>query len=370
MKVLHLQGEPREIGRQHGEQGKKEILKSLDTYERLFYGYQNIDWKTVRERAKIHLPTIEAFDKSLLDEMQGVADGAGLELEDVLALNARSEIALTGDAHTSFSDGCTSIGVSPPLTSDTIIGENWDWKGAQKDSLLLLQIKQENKPNIMMITEGGIIGKIGLNDHSLGVCLNALITDKKTDALPIHLGLRSILDATSLHEAMANIQNGQMASAANFLIGYSEGKHAGMALHVEVSPFGMAITNDDASCGVHTNHICAPTIQKNITDNNNTRYSDSEIRKRRAEQLIEMARQDGREINEQTFQTWLGDTFNAPNAINHYVNPRVPEHRRIETVFSIVMNLTEQNLYVCDGMPAHQPYQKYTFSNKGLINNG
>ncbi|SFE86649.1 C45 family autoproteolytic acyltransferase/hydolase [Alteribacillus iranensis] len=368
MKKLNLRGSASEIGRQHGEQGKDEIHVSLSTYERLFYDYQGIDWNTVKERAKIHIRAIESFDESLLEEMQGVADGAGLVFEDILALNARSEIALTGNAHTSFSDGCTSFSTCSPLTEDTIIGQNWDWKGTQKDSLLMLNIEREDRPNILMITEGGIIGKIGCNENALGVGLNALHSTKKTDGVPIHLGLRSILDSSSLHEAMGKIQEGQMASAANFMIGYSEGKHRGLAFHVEVSPFGIAITNEEASHGVHTNHICSQEIQMKVGEGNNLRYSDSEIRKRRAEQLIQQAITNQTKITDETFREWLRDTFNAPNSINHYVNEQAPVHRRMETVFGIVMNLTTNDIYVCDGMPAHQPFEKFSVSTGGKEN--
>ncbi|MFM1653440.1 C45 family autoproteolytic acyltransferase/hydrolase [Brevibacillus sp. B_LB10_24] len=360
MKILHLQGDAKEIGRQHGEQGKDEIIKNLEIYERLFYGFQGINWRTARERAKVHLPAIEAFDAALLEEMQGVAEGAGIDLEDVLALNARSELALAGDAPIVFPDGCTSIGTASPLTSDTIIGQNWDWKAELKESLLMVKIKREKKPDIFMVTEGGIIGKIGCNEHSLGVCLNALMTDKKTSGVPIHLGLRSILDSSSLHEAMAKVQEGQMASSANFLIGYSEGKHKGMALHVEVSPFGIGISNEDACYGVHTNHICTQDILMHVADQNLLRFRDSVIRKRRAEQMIENAIQEKSEIDEFAFQRWLGDTFNAPKSINRYINNQAPEHLQTETVFSIVMNLTSKDIYVCDGMPAHESYQKYS----------
>ncbi|MFZ4451694.1 C45 family autoproteolytic acyltransferase/hydolase [Salibacterium aidingense] len=360
MKKLSLHGSAQEIGRVHGEQGKQEILQSMETYERLFHDFQGIDWKEVKERAKIHLRAIEIFDFSLLEEIQGIAEGSGLDFEDILALNARSEIALTGDAHNTFSDGCTGITTCSPLTADTLIGQNWDWKQEQEKSLLMLDIAREDKPNILMVTEGGIIGKTGFNENGVGVGLNALHSKKKTNGVPIHLGLRSILDAGSLHEAMANIQEGQMASAANFMIGYSEARHQGLAFHVEVSPFGIAITNNELSYGVHTNHFCSPEVEQNVIEGNELRYSDSEIRKRRAEQLVTQAVKDGKDINVEMFQEWLSDTFNSPNSINHFINERAPLHRRMQTVFSIIINLTEHAMYVADGMPIYEPYEKYS----------
>ncbi|HET7616022.1 MAG TPA: C45 family peptidase, partial [Bacillales bacterium] len=223
IKRLTLRGSAREIGREHGHEGKEEVFQSLETYEKLFHGYQHISWKEAKERALAHMKAIEAYDAQMLEEMEGVAEGAGVDFEDILALNARSEIALAGYEGSAFSDGCTAIGVMPPLTSDTIIGQNWDWKGMQKKSLLLLNIQNGIGPEITMVTEGGIIGKIGCNSAGVGVCFNALITDKKSEDVPIHLGLRAVLNSHSLTEAVSKIKDGQMASAASFLIGSDDG---------------------------------------------------------------------------------------------------------------------------------------------------
>lgn len=142
MKRLELKGTPREIGEMHGREGAKEVQISLETYEKLFYGYHKITWKEARERALVHLKAIEAYDPQLVEEMEGVALGAGVDFEDILTLNARSEIALTGRKDIPYTDGCTAIAVTPPTSKDTIIGQNWDWMGSQINSLLLLNIRQ------------------------------------------------------------------------------------------------------------------------------------------------------------------------------------------------------------------------------------
>lgn len=273
--------------------------------------------------------------------MHGVAKGAGVDFEDILALNARSEIALTGNESTSFADGCTSIGTASPLTVDTIIEENWDWKEEQKENLLLLKIEREDKPNIMMDTEAGIIGKIGFNNHGVGVCLNALMTNKKTDGVSIHLGLRGVLDSISIQEAIKKVHNGQIASTANFLIGCSQGEHKGMILQTEVSPFGIAYINEINSYGIHTNHICSAELKQHLEDQNILRYSDSMIRLRRAEQMVEKSIYDKEEITIETYKRWFADDFNKPGSINRYLNKTAPRHQQTITVFSVVMNLTK-----------------------------
>lgn len=342
IKKLTLQGSAKEIGYIHGSDGKHQVIQSLETYEKLFHGYRQISWSEAKERGLEHLNAIEVYAPEMVEEMQGIADGAGVEFEDILALNARSEIALTGYRGQAFSDGCTAISLTSPITRDTIIGQNWDWKGTQKESLLLLQIESENNPDITMITEGGMIGKIGFNSAGVGVCFNALHTDKKSNEVPIHLGLRAVLNSNSLTEAVARIKDGQMACAASFIVGYDDGKGHGLAVNAEVSPFGMDFVGANDGKLVHTNHICSDILKQNLTDLNEFKYDDSMLRKLRAEQLINSSIKSGQPLNEQTFQIWLSDTFNAPNSINHFENEHAPEHRRMETVFSIVINLSKR----------------------------
>ncbi|MFD1705983.1 C45 family autoproteolytic acyltransferase/hydrolase [Siminovitchia sediminis] len=355
---LDLEGTPREIGEKHGREGKEQIQVSLESYEKLFYGFHQISWKEARDRALDHLKAIEDYDNELIEEMEGVAKGAGVDFEDILTLNSRSEIALTGRKDRMFSDGCTSIAVSAPSSSETIIGQNWDWRGSQIASLLLLRIKQKGKPDITMVTEGGIIGKIGCNSAGIAVCLNALITDKKSNHVPIHLGLRAVLNSDSLHEALSKVDGGQMASAANFLIASHEGEGRALAANVEVSPFGIDVMAEPNGVVVHSNHILSSKLPERLTDLNEFKNVDSLIRKLRAEQLVHTALANGEMINENSFKKWFTDTFNYPNSINHFRNPNVPEHRRNETVFSIIMNLSKKRILFCTGNPVLDGYQE------------
>ncbi|MBD8006326.1 C45 family autoproteolytic acyltransferase/hydolase [Bacillus norwichensis] len=349
IKTLHLQGSAKEVGVCHGSQGKQEVMNSLKTYERLFYVAKNMSWKEAREQALLHLNAIEKYDLQMIEEMEGIAKGAGVEFEDILALNARSEIALTNQGEV-FSDGCTSMAVASPTIKDTIIGQTWDWTSSQKDSLLLLDIQAESKPRITMVTEGGIIGKIGFNSAGVGLCLNALITDKRTNEIPLHLGLRAVLNSYSQAEAMSKISNGQIAASGNFLIGYDDGNGNGMVVNAEVSPFGIDYVGGEDGWLTHTNHICSNVIKQYVNDMNEVRFEDSIIRKKRADQLIKASIAAKEPINEQTFERWLSDTFNKPSSIHHFENENAPEYRKVETVFSIIMNLSKRKALLRIGL--------------------
>lgn len=354
IKKLKLQGTYKEIGEKHGLEGKKEVHKSLETYETLFYEYSQIRWHEAREIALKHVKAISKYDPDLIEEMEGVAIGAGVDFEDILALNARSEIALSGK-YTKFADGCTAIGVMPPVSSSIIIGQNWDWKSSQAESLLFLEIDQPEKPSIKMVTEGGIIGKIGFNSSGIGVCLNALLTDKKSDQIPIHLGLRSVLNSFTHSEAIIKIDKGLMASTANFLIGSAD-SHNGLVINAEVSPIGISIEENKNGYVVHTNHICSRFIQSYLIDKNDRIQEDSMVRMKRAKQLVELEIKKNRKIVERRFKEWFSDRYNYPDSINSYINEKALPHRRMETVFSIIMNLSTRKMLLCIGKPSEGVY--------------
>ena len=86
------------------------------------------------------------------------------------------------------------------------LAQNWDWMPAQKRNLIVLSIPSQSHapsvPAIKMVTEAGIIGKIGLNSSGVGVCLNAIkIKGMDPTKLPCHLGLRMVLESPSRAEA-------------------------------------------------------------------------------------------------------------------------------------------------------------------------
>ena len=94
----------------------------------MFQNTSKLAWKDVREVATEFQPTLQSLTPHLFTEMEGIAEGAGLDVLDIIALNCRSEIALGR-----FSDGCTTL----------------SWKKSET----MVSIEQAGKPTIYMIAE-------------------------------------------------------------------------------------------------------------------------------------------------------------------------------------------------------------------------
>ena len=86
----------------------------------MFIRSAKLTWPEVRLEAVKFLPTLQQPEwMPLVEEMRGVADGASLDFEDILALNVRTEIA-----YGMFSDGCTAF--SWKVGEKSFIAQNWD----------------------------------------------------------------------------------------------------------------------------------------------------------------------------------------------------------------------------------------------------
>jgi isopenicillin-N N-acyltransferase-like protein len=337
-----------ERGVQHGTAAREQIAVSIETYRRLFRDFTRIDWPEAKALGEAYGSAIAAFDEQLLEEIRGVAAGSGFDTAEILALNARSEIGLGPR----MLDGCTSFAVFGSATVDgrTILCQNWDWRASQHDAFVALIVRRPGKPTITMLTEAGIIGKIGFNEHGLGVCLNALFTDEvRGDGTPLHVVLRGILESRNLGDAVKTVARASIASAANFLVA----QHGVGALDIEAAPSRMDVLLPENDALVHTNHLLSHRLTA-VNDLAANVLPDSYPRLARARQLL--ALQHGG-VDAEAMQAILCDHANEPDSIcRHEDEIGDPEGKRLQSVFSVVMDLGEQRISVTDGPPCSAPY--------------
>src|ERR1700683_1219882 len=174
---LTLKGEPHDIGYQHGVRLASAIADNVEVYFSLFKHYAGLDRQAVLSRASDFVRIIGAFDEDLITEIRGIAEGSGKSLEEIVALNSRTEIMFKEGARLLHGE-CTSMAVTPEasLSQHTLIAQNWDWMPRIQGNCVLLDLEQRGKPRVLTFAEAGFVGKIGMNDAGLGLCCNLLVT--------------------------------------------------------------------------------------------------------------------------------------------------------------------------------------------------
>src|SRR5579872_4438948 len=91
---IEISGGPQERGRQYGEGAREQIRRSMAFYRDAYASASKLSWDEIRERAPRWVPIIENYLPGISEEVRGIAEGAGVSFEDILALNARAELTV------------------------------------------------------------------------------------------------------------------------------------------------------------------------------------------------------------------------------------------------------------------------------------
>ena len=354
--IYKAEGTPYEIGLSHGRQAKAHVQVTIDTYSKLFKAMSDIDWPDAKKMARAFIEPIRSYNPDYLEEIRGIADGAELEFEEILALNVRSELAFQG--RVPISDGCTSMGITQDRSSTghALLGQSWDWRRSLIDALIILDIRQQgDKPDIIMITEAGIIGKFGFNSAGVGICLNAMASNAVPTGLPLHIAMRGVLDSMSLSEAIGNATRMQLGCCANFMLASEDGEI--LDIELDGSDFDVLYPKDGIL--VHTNHFLSPRLPRPpYIDTMKYKFPDTFIRLERAGKLL---RCTGERVNVMDMERVFADHADFPAGICHHADPRITEGKRMETVFSFIMDIRRKEIHICPGLACETAYETYKF---------
>ncbi|MBM3220086.1 MAG: acyl-CoA--6-aminopenicillanic acid acyltransferase [Candidatus Rokubacteria bacterium] len=177
--LIEMSGPPRERGRQYGRQASARIALGVEHYATQL-AKMSCDWPTIRGLVQDCLPRIEAFEPAYVEEMRGIAEGAGLDFEAIVLLNARTEILKLGSgaggrlsarAPAPSDDACTGVVALPEATPSRrlIHAQNWDWKVECAETAVVLSIRRDDGPDLLTFTEAGGLARSGLNAAGIAI---------------------------------------------------------------------------------------------------------------------------------------------------------------------------------------------------------
>ena len=278
-KEITVCGTPYERGKTYGELCKEEINVSIRVYQLLFEGLKGIAWEDARRISEKYLDLTREFEPDYAEEIRGIAEGAGVDLLDIAALNARTEIMYSQAQKTEVKE-CTTLSLLPPATAEgrVIAAQNWDFSGLLRDSVVIVHVRQEDKPNFMMVAEAGMIGGIGMNDRGIAVMLNALRAEVPCQGIPLRARMRAMLEAETLSDAYVRGSHAPV-SVANLIATHKDG--VAIAFEMDSETVEPMIPEDGVL--LHTNHYIGP---KMYLKNDVNHMGSSYIRLQRIRTLV------------------------------------------------------------------------------------
>jgi isopenicillin-N N-acyltransferase-like protein len=183
---------PGERGLQLGRAQREPIANTVSVYLRLFAEDRGLSRDDVEAAGAEVGERLETVRPDLVEEIAGIAAGAGQPEELLLAVNARTELLAGGD----FAAGGGECSVAGVLGEHALLAQNWDFHSDLAASRLLWVVEPPGERWFATFTEAGIVAKTGLSEAGLAVTLNFLASaaDGGHEGVPVHVLLRSVLD--------------------------------------------------------------------------------------------------------------------------------------------------------------------------------
>jgi len=346
---LTATGLPGDLGMAQGRAFADRIRMNLQFY---------IDW--LSESGRFSVADLTAWARSfepvladhlpdILEEIDGIARGARLSLDEILLINARTDIRaiVAAEIASEAVPACTALALTGAVDGRPALalGQNWDWDPALADAPVVLRLRPDRGPALVSLVEAGMTGKIGFNEHRLGVCLNFLshTSDGRPGevGVPIHCLLRAAMNCRDLDEVVALIRSVPRSASANFLLAQhtADGPRA---VDLEISPDRVAaLTGPDVDL-IHTNHFLDPEQVPGCTTqggpSTTTRFANAQ---RLAGEL------DSVRDPVQRMQRILESRDDLPYPISRHHNPDPSS----STLAGIVMDLTGDRFILARGAP-------------------
>lgn len=244
---------PHERGIEFGERHATDIARTAASYRRLFStrATRPFDVDTWADRAWERIQELAPW---AAPEIRGIAEGAGVPVHEVAAINARTELLAIADP--TGTGECSSVVVLPPDQPPVAV-QTWDWYDAMRDNWLHWRIPRPDGRVVETVTEFGMLAKIGVartaEGRGIGVLLNMLHhAEDGAEEIghPVHLLSRQILDqANDLDEALVIAKAASPSASTSLTLVESTGR----AVSVELSPQVRGCSSPRTTCW------CAPT---------------------------------------------------------------------------------------------------------------
>lgn len=363
--LIEVSGDARERGRQYGRQASERIRRSVRFYggklAAMGRGPQQLEAIVQK-----FLPEIERFDPLYLEEMKGIAEGAGLTLQEIVLINARTEVLRLSEREAKKDqdrlltqadpDGCTGAAILPEMTAHgrLLHGQNWDWRHECAETGIVLKIRREDGPDILTFTEAGGLARSGLNSAGIAVTANFLSCDRDYLQLGVPLALirRKVLETEHIALALHAVYTTPKTTSNNLIVSHA----GGFAMDIECAPDESFIIQPTNGLIVHANHWQSPVALSKVRDTGIATSPDSLYRDVRVRQQL-----SGDNLTIEHMRNAFFDTFASPWSVCRPARKTVESHLSA-TVAMILMDPQKGHLEIAPLPAVNRQFASYSLT--------
>jgi predicted choloylglycine hydrolase len=332
MHMYRLEGSYRTIGAEYGMllRANRVSVPALSATRQKFT-------KACEVHVREHAP-------ELLDEIEGLAEGSGYDVERLKA------VALVLDAR----PACSMVAVSGQHTADgqPLIGRNHDWYYAAIYSAALCETHPQGALASIGVNDAYVGRMDGINAAGLGIGITAVMGGRDHPGIMFNIAARIVLDrCRSTAEAVEFLQTIRHARTVNFLVADASGEIA----IVEAAPGHVHVTRPANGFAAITNQFQSDEMARHETLR---RRPPNSYRRLRALHEWFAARQTL--VSVSAMQGILSAPY--PNGVC-----ALPIKRRtgMQTLWSWTAALGTHEFALAAGSPIETAYRVYALSDSG-----
>lgn len=254
-RLVDLPAAPRARGEAHGEALRDLIAEGVARWHDSLAaatGEDPHEWIRTFLAGSDHRPAIERWAPSFLDEIDGIAAGAGIDADETFAFQLVDEQwcfeGRRKRARAAEHEHCSTLGIRPD-GGPTIVAQNLDlppwWDGLQ----VVLRVADGEEPGVVLVTAAGFITMNGASE-SVAIGVNALPdVPSATTGLPVAFAIRQALLQPTAEMAVSFLESVTHASGQSYLVGDRT-----EVLGLEADSEGTTRFGKGDPVLVHTNH--------------------------------------------------------------------------------------------------------------------
>jgi len=252
VELVVAKGTPYQRGATIGRAMAASAARSV-AFNRRYAEMHGLDRQTLDAILAPYLDSSRAALPHLVEQIHGMADGAGLpfldvffanafeEIYGIIELNAASPIAL---------ERCTDVVLRAP--GRTLLGHTEQWYAGDEGTPIVVLDLPDGGPALLAPVVAASLALTGINEHGAAFGAMSLSATDERVGVPRSLIARDVLDSRDPDDAIARATRAGRAGGYSYLAAFPGGR----AFAIETTAASEAVVE----CDAHTNHALDPAV--------------------------------------------------------------------------------------------------------------
>jgi isopenicillin-N N-acyltransferase-like protein len=353
VELVIAKGSPYERGAIIGQAMAASAVRSVAFNRRYAEGH-GLDRAALEAILAPYLAAARSAYPDLVEQIRGIADGAGVPFLDGFFANAFEEVygivELAAPSPVAL-ERCTDVVLRGP--GCTLLGHTEQWYAGDDGAAIMVLDIPDSGPAVLAPVAAGALPLVGMNERGAAFGTMSLSATDERVGIPRALVARDLLDARDPDDAIARATRDGRAGGYSYLAAFPGGR----AFAIETTASRHAVIETD----VHTNHALDPVVGAAACEAS----PGSRSRLARVRALAAAAATGSPAPTVAAMRSILADHGADGQDICVHPDPADGDEGA-DILFAMICEPETRTMWVAPGHPCTSPFEVFTFDHEAL----